>query len=147
MKQTELRLKVMDRAALHAFRAKGERHAREINRAHILLGLDKGIPEKSLMEVLGVGRTALWRTRAAFHEGGWEYAVTDLARPGQPKRYRADEEAEVTALACSEPPEGFKRWTVRLLTAAAQTRPNLEHVSRETIRRILKKTSSSPGEK
>lgn len=147
MKQTELHLKGADRAALQVFRAKGEHHAREINRAHILLGLDKGISEKRLMEVLGVGRTALWRTRAAFHEGGWEYAVGDLPRPGQPKRYRTDEEAEVTALACSEPPAGFKRWTVRLLTAAAQTRPNLEQVSRETIRQILKKTSLSLGEK
>lgn len=137
----------MDRAALEVFRAKGEHHAREINRAHVLLGLDKGIEEKTLMDVLGVGRTALWRTRSAYHEGGWEYAVRDLPRPGQPKRYGAEAEAEVTALACSEPPQGFKRWTVRRLTTAAQARPNLEEVSRETIRRILKKTSSSPGEK
>jgi transposase len=147
MKQTELRLKGKDRAALEAFRAKGEHHAREINRAHILLGLDKGITEKGLQEVLGVGRTAVWRTRAAYHEGGWEHAVRDLPRPGQPRRYRAEEEAEVTALACSAAPQGRKRWTVRLLTAAAQQRPKLEAVSRETIRRILKKTSSNPGEK
>lgn len=147
MKQTELRLKRADRAALEAFRAKGEHHVREVNRAHILVGLDKGIAEKTLMAVLGIGRSALWRTRAAYLEGGWEYAVRDLPRPGQPLQYGTAAQAEVSALACSEPPQGFQRWTVRQLTAAAQTRPNLEHVSRETIRRILKKTSSSPGEK
>ena len=53
-----------------------------------------------------MGRTAIWRTRAAYLEGGLEYALRDVERPGQPKRYRAPEEAQVTALACSSPPPG-----------------------------------------
>jgi hypothetical protein len=67
------------------------------------------------------------------------------ARPGKPKRYEADAEAQVTALACSDPPSGAQRWSVALLTEAARRHPQMKTISRETIRRILKKTSSNPG--
>jgi hypothetical protein len=54
-------------------------------------------------------------------------------------------EARVTALACSAPPEGVKRWTVLRLEKAARAEPGMEGISRETIRRLLKKTGSSLG--
>lgn len=145
MKQTELRLKESDRVALRIFRSKGVHPAREVNRAHILMALDSGVPEAGICQVLGLGRTALWRTRAAYREGGLEHALQDEPRSGQPRKYQTDQEAEVVALACSTPPEGNKRWTVRLLTAAAQRRPGLVGVNRETIRQMLKKTNASPG--
>jgi hypothetical protein len=145
MRQTELRLNRQEREALQEFRSKGEHMARELNRAHILAALDRKIPERQIMQVLGVGRTALWRTRAAYLQGGLEYALCDLQRPGQPKRYRAPEEAEVSALACSSPPDGAKRWTVALLTQRARRRPNMRQISRESIRRLLKKTASNHG--
>ena len=110
MRQTELRLSKQEREVVEGFRSKGEHMAREFNRAHILAALDRKIPESLIMQVLGVGRTAIWRTRAAYLEGGLEYALSDVQRPGQPKRYRAPEEAQVTALACSSPPAGAKRW-------------------------------------
>ena len=147
MRQTELRLRKQEREAVQGLRSKGEHMAREFNRAHILAALDRKIPERQIMEVLGVGRTAIWRTRAAYLEGGLEYALRDVRRPGQPKRYRAPEEAQVAALACSSPPEGAKRWTVVLLTKEARRHPNMRQISRESIRRLLKKTSSNPGAK
>jgi hypothetical protein len=145
MRQTELRLNKQEREMLQEFRSKGEHMARELNRAHILSALDRKIPERQIMEVLGVGRTAVWRTRAAYLEGGLEYALCDVKRPGQPKRYRAPEEAEVSALACSSPPDGAKRWTVALLTQRARRRPNMRQISRESVRRLLKKTASNRG--
>src|ERR1035437_9960495 len=108
MRQTELRLSKQEGEAVQEFRSKGEHMAREFNRAHILAALDRKIPEAQIMEVLGVGRTAIWRTRAAYVEGGLEYALRDVERPGQPKRYCAPEEAQVTALACSSYPQGAK---------------------------------------
>ena len=147
MRQTEFRLSKQEREVVQGFRSKGEHMARELNRAHILAALDRKIPERQIMEVLGVGRTAIWRTRAAFLEGGLEYALHDADRPGQPRRYRAPEEAEVAALACSSPPQGAKRWTVALLTKAARRHPNMGRISRESIRRLLKKTSLNPGAK
>jgi transposase len=147
MRQTELRLRKQEREAVQGLRSKGEHMAREFNRAHILAALDRKIPERQIMQVLGVGRTAIWRTRAAYLEGGLEYALRDVQRPGQPKRYRAPEEAQVAALACSSPPEGAKRWTIALLTQQARRHPNMRQISRESIRRLLKKTSSNPGAK
>jgi len=97
------------------------------------------------MEVLGVGRTAIWRTRAAYLEGGLEFALRDVARPGKPAQYRDEAQAQVAALACSSPPTGAKRWTVALLTQSARRHPQMRQISRESIRRLLKKTSSNPG--
>ena len=100
MRQTELHLTAEDRELIESYRAKGLRHAREVNRAHILSALDRGIPETHIMAVLGVGRSVVWRTRAAYLEGGAEYALRDVARPGKPRQYDTDVEAQISALAC-----------------------------------------------
>ena len=145
MRQTELSLNKRERETVESLRSKGAHMAREFNRAHILAALDRKVPERQIIEVLGVGRTAIWRTRAAYLEGGLEFALHDVARPGKPAQYRADAQAQVAALACSSPPAGAKRWTVALLTQAARRHPQMREISRESIRRLLKKTSSSPG--
>ncbi|MCI0557405.1 MAG: helix-turn-helix domain-containing protein [Nitrososphaera sp.] len=140
-----MKLNQKDRQTVEEFRSTGKHMARELNRAHILAALDRKIPESQIRGVLGVGRTAIWRTRAAYLEGGLEFALQDVARPGKPKRYRTDEEAKVAALACSDPPAGAERWTVALLTEAARSHPKMAEISRETIRRFLKKTASNRG--
>ena len=145
MRQTELNLNAKDRKLISPYRARGLRPAREVNRAHILLALDRGVPEAQIMAVLGVGRMVIWRTRTAYIEGGAEYALHDAARSGKPPQYGADVEAHISALACSAPPEGAKRWTMVLLEQAAQTQAGKGSVSRETVRRLLKKTASSRG--
>jgi transposase len=145
MRQTELHLSEEDRAVVEELRSKGLHQSREINRAHMLACLDRGVPEAQILTVLGVGRTALWRTRAAYLQGGLELALFDVARAGRPRRYDTDVEAQVTALACSAPPEGRKRWTMVELERAARRETGLGNLSRETVRRMLKKTTSSPG--
>ena len=87
MRQTELKLSPQDRATVEAVRGKGVHHSREVNRAHVLACLDKGIPEAQIQAVLGIGRTALWRTRAAYVQGGLDLALWDVARPGRPRQY------------------------------------------------------------
>jgi hypothetical protein len=145
MRQTELRLSNKDRKALAQWRSKGWRQARAVNRAHILAALDAKVPEGTICKVLGVGRTAIWRTRAAYLEGGLEHALSDAPRPGSPRKYETNVEAEITALSCSAPPAGAKRWTLVLLEQQVRQRPGMQELSRETIRRLLKKTASSPG--
>ena len=145
MRQTELHLTDEERELIEAYRVKGLHHAREVNRAHILSALDRCVPEAQIMAVLGVGRTAIWRTRSAYLEGGVEYALQDVARPGKPRRYDTDVEAQVSALACSEPPAGAQRWTLELLEQAAHGQADIGPISRETVRRLLKKTASSRG--
>jgi transposase len=146
MRQTELRLSDADRALIESWRAKGLRHAREVNRAHILSALDRGIAESQIMAVLGVGRTAIWRTRAAYREGGAEHALRDLPRTGKPRRYGADVEAGILALAASPPPPGAPRWTLGLLEQALREMADVGPISRETIRRLLNKTAASRGD-
>lgn len=80
MRQTELRLSASDRQAIEEVRSKGLHHAREVNRAHILAALDREVPQAVIMKVLGVERTAIWRTRAAYLSGGLEQALYDVAR-------------------------------------------------------------------
>jgi transposase len=145
MRQTQIELTREDRALVDGIRSKGLHQAREVNRAHVLASLDRGVPEAQIMQVLGVGRTAVWRARAAYLQGGVDLAVFDVTRPGRPRQYDTDDEARVTALACTTPPKGQQRWTIGQLERAARQEPGLSLVSRETVRRMLKKTISSPG--
>jgi len=141
MRRIVIKLTAAQRQTLSAFRSKGCHSAREINRAHILAALDRGLEDEPIVQVLGVSRVVIWRTRSAFQEQGLEYALHDVARPGAPRQYLTPQEAEVVALACAPAPEGRKRWTLETLTAAARQRPKLSAVSRETIRQWLKKTA------
>lgn len=145
MRQTKLQLTEQDRTVVEEVRSKGVHHAREVNRAHVLSSLDRGVPESQIFAVLGIGRTALWRTRLAYLQGGVDLAVFDVARSGRPRQYDMNAEAQVTALACTPAPEGRARWTIVELERAARLEQGLANVSRETIRRMLKKTTSSPG--
>ena len=146
MRQISVRLTSKERQRVQAFRSKGmQPSAREVNRAHILAALDQGISDEQISQVLGVERTVIWRTRSAYQEKGLDYALHDVSRPGAPRKYAAPAQAEVSALACSAPPNGAKRWTVQLLVAALRERPGLAQVNRETVRQMLKKTSFNPG--
>ena len=147
MKPNQIQLSATDRRLLQSFRRKGQHLAREITRAHILLASEARVPIVQMQQVLGVSRMVIWRTLSAYGEKGLDYALYDAARPGPPAKYGTDQEAEVVALACSQPPEGAVRWTIRSLTIAARHRPKLEAINRESIRQILKKTSVNLGGK
>ena len=99
------------------------------------------------MAVLGVGRTAVWRTRAAYLQGGLELAVFDVARSGRPVQYDTDAEARVTALDCSAPPEGRQRWTVIELERVARQEPGLGDVSRGNRAAHAQKNDLKPWRK
>lgn len=145
MRQTALRLGKDDRATVNKIRSQGLHHAREVNRAHMLACLDQGMSEAQILAVLGVGRTSLWRTRAAYLQGGIELALFDVQRAGRPAKYGTNVEAQVNALACSAPPAGCKHWTMVELEQAARRETGMAELSRETVRRMLKKTTSNRG--
>lgn len=147
MKSNQIQLTTGDRRFLEDFRSKGQHLSREVTRAHILLALEAQLPTIQIQKVLGVSRMVIWRTQSAYREKGLDYALYDASRPGQPAKYSTDQQAEVVALACSQPPEGAARWTIRSLTIAARHRPKLEGINRESIRQILKKTSVNLGAK
>ena len=139
MKSVRIHLASGDRRFLEGIRTKGQHLAREVTRAHLLLALERGVATPQIQKVLGVSRMVIWRTQSAYRERGLDYALYDVARSGQPAKYGPDQEAEVVALACSQPPQGAARWTIRSLTIAARHRPRLEGINRESIRQMLKK--------
>jgi transposase len=145
MKKLEMLLRRRDRVFVQGLLKHGEHHAREMTRANMLMALDRGLDDETIAQVLGVERTTIWRTRKAYLDGGLESALYDMPRPGRPMKYQTRQQAEIVALACSDPPEGRERWTLTLLTQAARQRQGLDSVNRESVRLILKKTNVSLG--
>ena len=121
---------------------KGTLAARKLSRAHILLLADEGRTDDEIAAALHVGRATVERVRKRFVEDGFEEALRERPRPGKVPLLDGKQEAYIIATACSTPPEGRARWSVRLLAGDLGI---VEEISRETIRRTLKKTISSPG--
>ena len=100
-----------------------------------------------------VGPATVGRVRQRFVEGGLKRALDDLPRPGQRRKLDGKQEAHpvsstgqaLVAVACSAPPEGHTRWTLRLLAGQAVEPELTGSISRETVRQVLKKTNSSRG--
>jgi transposase len=143
MRQTKLVLTDEDRKIVEEMKNKGRHASREITRAIILSSLDSGVSENELVNVLKIGRSTIYRTRKSYIDGGLDKALFDESRPGKPIRYGDDVIALIVALTCSTPPEGRARWTIRLLAEEAEKQLNVGHISRETVRRALKKRAKT----
>jgi transposase len=114
--------------------------AKQAYRSAILLRADEGDTDPEIADELGVHPTTVRRVRRRFAEHGLDAALTDRPRPGAPPKLDGKQEAMVIALACTDAPQGHARWSVRLLARRAVELEVVESVSRETVRRILKKT-------
>lgn len=146
MKRVEIRLKEDERATLEGMCSSGVWPVRVIQRAQILLALDRGILDQEIAAVLQVERTRIWRVRNRYREQGLVGAVYDQPRSGRPREYGDKAEAELVALACSDPPEGYSQWSLPLLTEVARQQSHLlGHVSQATVRQTLKKNAVSLG--
>lgn len=124
---------------------KGSARARKLRRAHLLLLADDGLTDETIADTLHLGRSTVERTRKKFVEGGLQRALNDRRRPGQPRKLNGKQEAVLVAVACSDPPEGRTRWTLRLLAGRLVELGVVEEISHETVRRTLKKTTRNPG--
>ncbi|KCZ73167.1 hypothetical protein ANME2D_00227 [Candidatus Methanoperedens nitroreducens] len=125
---------------------KGGKHpARRLNRARILLLADKGKTDEAIEEALYIGFSTVGRIRKKFVEGGLEYALNELPRPGGERKLKGKQEAFLIALACSNPPEGRKTWTMQLLADKLVELGTIDSISDETVRRVLKKKMLSRG--
>ncbi|MEJ0057283.1 MAG: helix-turn-helix domain-containing protein [Bacteroidota bacterium] len=145
MKRMTVKLNPSEREFLRVFKSSEKRSQREYDRANILLLLDKGKKDTEIVDFLEVERTTVWRTRKRYLEEGLEKSLQEKQRSGQPRKYGAKQEAEIIALACSNPPEGRARWSLELLTDKLSRQKGLKSINRETIRLILKKTNVSRG--
>jgi transposase len=110
-------------------------------RTEILLRAHEGDTDQEIADEIGVHVATVRRTRRRFVEEGLQAALADKPRPGAPPKLDGKREAMVIALACTDAPRGRDRWSVRLLARRAVELEVVESVSRETVRRVLKKMS------
>jgi len=134
-----------ERESLLALTKKGTLGARKLNRAHILLQADGGATDIAIAAALHIGTATVERVRKRFVEGGVETALNEQPRPGAKPKLDGKAEATLIAWACSTPPDDRKHWPMYLLADKLVTLGVVDSISDETVRRILKKTNSSPG--
>jgi transposase len=123
----------------------GSASARMIRRARTLLLADAGRIDEDISAALGIGVSTVERTRRRYVDEGVEAALVERQRPGAEPKLDSKAQATVIALACTTAPEGRSRWTMQLLADRAVELRLAPDISREAIRRLLKKTGSSPG--
>ena len=154
MKKYIVTLTEEERKTLSDIASKGKQRSQKILNALILLGCDKGdyqtehSTNEEMSRVLQISMRKIDRVKKRFVEGGLDAALDK--RTGNriyAKKTDGDFEAHLIALSCSEPPEGFARWSLRLLAGKVVELNYIDSVSHETVRRILKKTRSSLGNK
>jgi homeodomain-containing protein len=136
------------RQHLEKLTSSGKVSARQMKRAQILLKSDVQVnwPYERIMEAFDVSAVTIAVVRRAFVEQGLEAAL-QRKKPDREYEHVLDGEGEahLIALACSEPPAGRARWSLRLLKDRFVKLGHVDSISYETIRRVLKKTNSSPG--
>jgi transposase len=121
---------------------KGSLPASRYKRALALLELDRGRTFTEVAEIVGVTKQTASTWARKYKASGLEF-LTDKPRPGRPTVIDGLQRAKITALACSEPPEGYERWSLRLLADKAVELEYVEAISYGEVRRILKKTNSN----
>ena len=123
----------------------GGTHAtRKVTRARILLKAAEGWEESAIAAALSVGRATVERTRQRFVEEGLQ-ALEERPRPGTQPKLDVKAQARLIAEACSAAPAGRQRWTLHLLAARVVALGLAASYSYESVRRVLKKQSSSRG--
>jgi len=153
MKKYIVTLTREERDELLAITSKGKHSSQKVLNALILLGCDEGDYQTArstnadLSRVLNISTRKVDRVKRRFVMGGLERALTrKKSDRTYNKKIDGDFEAKLIALSCSEPPVGHSRWTLRLLADKVVELQYIDSISHESVRQVLKKTRSNPGE-
>ena len=140
-----------EREALCELTSKGKHNSQQILNALILLNCDKSewnvnhSTNEEISRVLNISMRKIDRVKKRFVEEGLEVALNGKeSERVYSKKVDGDLEAHIVALSCSEPPEGFARWSLRLLADKAVELGYVEDISHETVRRTLNKNEIKP---
>lgn len=132
-----------DQTTLTQLVSKGKESVRKLNRARALQFSHQGQHPDQISTLLGMSVATVYNLRKRYREDGLERAISEKARPGQPRKVTPQVEAQITQLACSQAPDGRTRWTTALIN---ERLVKLEiHIDDESVRLTLKKASLSPG--
>jgi transposase len=148
MEKYKVTLTADERFKLEQLVRKGKAAARKLAHARILLLADEGDDrtgraDEQIAETLQVSLRTVSRVRKRIVIEGLEQAVNPRHQPCRPDKIKVDKETErqLVELACSDPPEGRGSWTLQLLADRLVVLGQVESVSRETVRKALKKTT------
>ena len=142
MKKNYVKLSESDQKYLEELTQKGEMLAKVYRRAISLLELNKGKTYTEVSEIVGVTIPTVSSLRARYAEIGLQ-ALYDKPRSGRPIEIDGETRAKITALACSDPPAGYGKWSLRLLAEQVVELAYCEEISHTQINTILKKTNSN----
>ncbi len=152
MKKFIVTLSKREHEELKQITFKGKHKSQKVVNALILLGCDEGkyqdkpSTNEEISRVLKISTKKVERVSKRFVVDGIDIALN--GRKGSriyTKKVDGDFEAHLVALSCSDPPEGFSRWNLRLLADRVVELEYIDNISHESIRRILKKTNSNLG--
>ena len=151
VKKYVVRLSYGERSLLETLIRKGSNPAQRLLKARILLKADvfeagEGCSDNQIIQALATSASMVYRVRKQLVEDGVEAVLSRKPRatPSVPRIFDGEKEAKLIALACSEPPKGRARWTLRLLENKVVELNIVDRASDSTIGRTLKKTSLSP---
>ena len=151
VKKYVVRLSAEEREHLETLIRKGKSPARRLLKARILLKADiseagEGWSDNRIIEALETSPSMVYRARKQLVEEGFEAVLSrkQRATPAIARIFDGEKEAKLIALACSKPPKGYARWSLRLLENKVVELAIVDHASDSTIGRVLKKTFSSP---
>ena len=145
MPKQHVQLTPTDRDTLTALITKGDQKARIYKRALGLLELDRGKTYTQVAKTLGMTGQTLSHWAKKYRTLGLD-GLKDAPRPGRPVEMTGKQRAQITALACSTPPAGHGRWTLRLLADHCVALGSCEHLSHTHVKTILKKRIEAPLE-
>ena len=139
MARAALRIEVTtkDRKELQKLLSGGVQQVRVVLRAVALLQLAQGVSAPRIAGMVPLTAQAIRKIGHRYEEGGLERALYEKQRPGADTLLEDSEKQRIIAMVCSHPPEGFARWTVRLVAEEAIKRRLVPRVGRETIRILL----------
>lgn len=140
MKKHHLTLTHDERASLETLLSKGTLSARTFKRATALLELDRGKTLHDVATTLAVTYNAVAKWRDRYKTTGLR-CLDDAPRSGRPTLIDGAQRAKITALACSDAPQGHARWSLRLLAEKVVEAGLCEHVSHTFVADVLKKTN------
>ena len=143
MKKQHLQLKPEHLSYLTTLLSKGTLKARAARRATALLHLHQGATLETVAQLVGVVYQSVSAWRDKYLENGLDFWA-DKPRAGRPIVFDGRERAQLTALACSDAPEGSAKWSLRVLADKAVELELVERVSDSKVREILKKRNLSP---
>ncbi len=121
----------------------GVTKARTVTRARILLLAGSQETDNTICHALHIVRSVVYDTRKHYVEGGIKRALYDLPRPGKERTLTGLQEAEVIAIACTDAPKGYTRWTVDLLTEEVKNKLGVS-IGRTAIWKVLLRNNTKP---